>query len=74
MDNIAGEALKKHSYLMGLQIAALIEAMAMHWENQKALQEGRTIPYTKSFKKLIETSDDVLSHKGITSHWQGVTL
>jgi hypothetical protein len=65
-------ALREHNYCMGLQIRALIEAIGMHWENQKALGNGKTIPYTKSFQNLIKSNDYILSHSGILSQWQGV--
>lgn len=72
MNKITREALREHNYCMGLQIRALIEAIEMHWENQKALENGKTIPYTKSFQKLIESNDYILSHNGILSQWEGV--
>lgn len=73
MNKITREALRKHNYCMGMQIASLIEALGMHWENQKAVKEGKLPPYTdRIFKKLLLRDNHILTHKGIISQWQGV--
>lgn len=73
MSEITRAALKEHNYCMGIQISALIEALGMHWENQKALMNGKAIPYTDSiFKKLVELNNHVLTHTGIITQWQGM--
>lgn len=72
MSEITRGALREHNYCMGLQIRALIEALGLHWENQRALQSKKRIPFTITFKDLIESYDCVLSHNGILEQWQGV--
>jgi hypothetical protein len=73
MSEITREALREHNYCMGIQIGALIEGLGMQWENQKALQNGESIPYINDdFQRLFESYSHVLTHNGILSQWEGV--
>lgn len=73
MSEITGEALKEHNYHMGLQIGALIQAMGMHWENQRCLMANQEITYKEiDFFKVSSENSHVLTHNGILGEWKGI--
>jgi len=66
---MTNEVAKELDYGVNQAIGALIQAIAMHNENQARLAEGNAPAYTKSdFDEL----SDQLSHNAILSRWEGL--
>lgn len=65
--NITNEALKEFNYNFGIQVGIMVQALAMHWDNQVATGKH---PYTgDDFRKLFEENAYVLTHNGVLSNW-----
>lgn len=61
------DILKLFNYQMGIQIATLIRALGMHWENET---HRDSVPFIqKDFDALIEENSNALTHNGILRDW-----
>lgn len=65
------EAMKELDYGLTTAIGALIQALGMHWENERCKLMEQTPSYSEGhFQELIEKNG--LHHNAVLTRWEGI--